>query len=60
MERFDLKKLNETEVKEKYRVEDSKRFAALEGLNAEIDLNSAWETSREEHRNFTQREARLL
>jgi hypothetical protein len=32
MERFNLKKLNELEVKEQYRVEISNRFAALENL----------------------------
>jgi hypothetical protein len=35
MERTDLKKLNE--VGEKYRVEVSNRFAALEDLDAEVD-----------------------
>jgi hypothetical protein len=33
MERFDLKKLNEVEGKEKYRIEVSNRFAALEDLD---------------------------
>jgi hypothetical protein len=32
MERFNLKKLNEVEGKEQYRVEISNRFAALENL----------------------------
>jgi hypothetical protein len=32
MERFILEKLNEVEGKEQYRVEISKRFAALENL----------------------------
>jgi hypothetical protein len=32
MERFNLKKLNEVEVKEQYRVEVSNRFAALEDM----------------------------
>jgi hypothetical protein len=36
MERFNLKKLNEVEGKEKYRVEVSNRFAALEDLDAEV------------------------
>jgi hypothetical protein len=42
MERFNLKKLNEVEGKEQYRVEVSKRFAALEDLDAEVEINSAW------------------
>jgi hypothetical protein len=33
MERFNLKKLNEVESKEKFRVEISNRFAALENLD---------------------------
>jgi hypothetical protein len=47
MERFNLKKLNEVEGKEQYRVEVSNRFAALESLNDEVKINSAWETIRE-------------
>jgi hypothetical protein len=44
MERFNLKKLNEVEGKEHYHVEISNRFSALENLNAEVDINRAWET----------------
>jgi hypothetical protein len=47
MERFNLKKLKEVEVKEQYRVEISNRFAALEELDSEVDINRAWETIRE-------------
>jgi hypothetical protein len=47
MERFNLKKLNEVEGKEQYRVEISKRIAALENLDTEVDINRAWETVRE-------------
>jgi hypothetical protein len=47
MERFNLKKLNEVEGKEKYSVEVSNRFAALEDLNAEVEINSDWERIRE-------------
>jgi hypothetical protein len=41
MERFNLKKLKEVEVKEQYRVEISNRFAALEHLDTEEDINRA-------------------
>jgi hypothetical protein len=41
MERFNLKKLNEVEGKEQYRVEVSNRFAALDDLDAEMEINSA-------------------
>jgi hypothetical protein len=46
MERFNLKKLNEVEGKEKYRVEVSNRFAALEDLDAKVEINTIWETIR--------------
>jgi hypothetical protein len=42
-ERFDLKKLNEIESKEQYCVEASNRFAALEDLDAVVEITSAWE-----------------
>jgi hypothetical protein len=47
MERFNLKKLNNAEGKQQFRVEVSNRFAALEDLDIEVDINSAWETIRE-------------
>jgi hypothetical protein len=46
MERFNRKKLNEVEYKLKYRVEVSNRFAALEDLDAEVEINTVWETIR--------------
>jgi hypothetical protein len=47
MERFNLEKLNDVEGKEQFRVEVLNRFAALEDLDAEVEINSAWETIRE-------------
>jgi hypothetical protein len=47
MERFNFKKLSEVEGKERYRVEVSNRFAALENLDTEGDVNESWETIRE-------------
>jgi hypothetical protein len=46
MEKFNLKKLDEVQCKEKYRVEASNWFAALEVLDSEVEINSAWETIR--------------
>jgi hypothetical protein len=43
MERFNLKKLNEMEGKERSRVVVPNRFAALEDFDPEMDVNSAWE-----------------
>jgi hypothetical protein len=59
MGRFSLKKLNEVEGKEQFRVEVSNRFAALEDLDAEVEINSAWETIRE-YKNFGQKDSRLF
>jgi hypothetical protein len=47
MERFNLKKLNEVEAKEQYHVEVSNRFASLEDFDTEVEINSIWETIRE-------------
>jgi hypothetical protein len=60
MERFNLKKLNEVEGKEKYLVEISNRLAALEDLDAEVEINTIWETIKREYKNFSKRESRLL
>jgi hypothetical protein len=46
MEGSNLKKLNEVESKEKYCVEVTSRFAALENLDAEVEINTLWETER--------------
>jgi hypothetical protein len=59
MERFNLGKLNEVEGEEQYRVEVSNRFAALEDLDAAVEINSAWEIIRENN-NFSQIQSRLL
>jgi hypothetical protein len=47
LERLNLKTSNEVEDKKQFRVEVSNRFAALQNLDAEVEINSAWETIRE-------------
>jgi hypothetical protein len=47
LERFDLKKLDDVEVKKKYQVEISNRFAVLESPDESFDSNKAWENIRE-------------
>jgi hypothetical protein len=47
MERFNLRKLNEAEGNEQYRVEISNKFAALENLDAEVDINRALKTAKQ-------------
>jgi hypothetical protein len=47
MEMLHLKKLNEVEGKEKYRVEIPNRSADLKDLASENEINSAWEVIEE-------------
>jgi hypothetical protein len=47
MQRFDLRKLNDAEVKEQYQVKITSRFAALENFDDNMDMNRAWENIRE-------------
>jgi len=42
VERFDLMKLNELEVRKQWQIEITNRFAASENLNEGEDLNRAW------------------
>jgi hypothetical protein len=46
-EKFNLRMLNEPEVKNKYQIEITNRFAALENLNTDEHVNGAWETIKE-------------
>jgi hypothetical protein len=59
MEKVSFKKLNEVEGKERYRVEVSNRFAALEDLNSGVEINGLGKDYRK-YRNFSQRECRLF
>jgi hypothetical protein len=43
VERFNLRKLNELEVKKQYQIKISKSFAALEDLSEGKDINRNWE-----------------
>jgi hypothetical protein len=47
MDRFNLKKLNEGEIKEQYQVTIKNRFSALENLEDNGDINRAWDAIRE-------------
>jgi hypothetical protein len=46
-EGFNLKKLNEVEGKGQFHAGIINRFTALENLDTEVNINSAWETIRE-------------
>jgi hypothetical protein len=47
MQRFDLRKLNDAEVKKQYQVKITNRFAALENFDDNIGMNRALENIRE-------------
>jgi len=46
-ERFNLRKLNELEVRKQCQIETTNRFAASVNLNNGEDLNRAWENIKE-------------
>ena len=43
VERFNLRKRNKPDARKKYQIKISNRFAALENLNDNGDINRAWE-----------------
>ena len=42
-QRFNLRKLNEPEVREQYQIEIKNRFVALENSDDDDDVNRTWE-----------------
>ena len=51
-ERFNLRKLNELEVRKQYQIEIKNRYAALENLSDDEDINRAWENIKENVKNL--------
>jgi hypothetical protein len=45
--RFNLRKLNELEVRKRYEIEITNRFAALENLSDDQDINRTWKNIKE-------------
>jgi hypothetical protein len=45
VERFNLRKLNELDVRRQYKIIISNNFAALENLNDSEGINRAWENT---------------
>ena len=45
--RFNLSKLNDLEVRKQYQIDITNRFAALENLNEDEDVNRTWENIKE-------------
>ena len=46
-EKFNLRKLNELEVRKQYQTETENRFAALENVSDSKDINRTWENIKE-------------
>ena len=46
-QRFNLRNLNEPEVREQYQIKITNRFAALENVNDYEDVNRIWENIKE-------------
>jgi hypothetical protein len=57
-ERLNLRKLNELEVRKQYQIKITSRFAALENLSDEKDINRAWENIKENIKTSAKREPR--
>ena len=49
--RFNLRKLNDLEVRKQYQIEITKRFAAVENVSEDEDINRAWESIKENIKN---------
>ena len=47
--RFNLKKLNDLEVWKQYQIEITDRFAALENVIEDENINRAWESIKEKY-----------
>jgi len=47
VERFNLRKLSELEVRKQYRFKISSRFVALDNFSDSEDINRAWENTKE-------------
>ena len=46
-QRFNLRKLNELEVRKQYQIEITNRYAVLENPNEDEDVNRTWENVKE-------------
>jgi hypothetical protein len=45
--RYNLRKLNDLEVRKQYQIEITNRFAALENVSEDDDINRGWESIKE-------------
>jgi len=56
-QRFNLRKLNEPEVREQYLIEITNRFASLENSDDDEDVNRTWENIKDNIQNVSERES---
>jgi hypothetical protein len=49
--RFNLRKLNDLEVRKQYQIEITNRVAALENVSEDEDINRTWESIKENIKN---------
>ena len=52
-ERFNLRKVNQLKVRKQYQIEITNRFAALENLSEDEDINRVWENIKENMKTST-------
>jgi hypothetical protein len=57
LRRFNLRKLNDLEVRKQYQIEITNRFAALENASKDDDINRAWESIKK-YQNLSYRKSR--
>jgi hypothetical protein len=48
--RFNLRKLNDLEVRKQYQIEITNRFAASENVSEDEDINRGWESIKENNK----------
>jgi hypothetical protein len=53
VERFNLRKLNELEVRKQYQIKFSNTFVPLENVNNSEDINRVWENMKDNINNLT-------
>jgi hypothetical protein len=56
-ERFNLRKLNDLEVRKQYQIEITNRYAVSENISEDEDINGAWESIKQ-NINLSYRESR--
>ena len=59
VDRFNLRKLSELEVRKQYQIEITNRFAALGNISDDEDLNRAWEDIKENTKTSAKESLRL-